>query len=169
MTTETKSLKRYTDRELIEMIQIITADYNKKPSHRAILKDDRLPTHHTYIKRFGSVMNARIAAGVESVCDGTVLHDTLKQIFLDVEKYGNLRIIDEYVKREGIIVDFQLELNGNACYYIDVVQMNNADDKVITKMRKQRKSLQLGDIYVQTSNVASIMHWLNAEDLFIII
>ena len=43
---------RFDDQDLIDLLLIYVKDYNKKPTQRDRLADERYPTHLTYINRF---------------------------------------------------------------------------------------------------------------------
>ena len=65
----TDTQKRYTDNELIALLRVLASDLNKRPTQREILKDSRMPTHHTYIKRFGSMKEAMVLADLDTLED----------------------------------------------------------------------------------------------------
>lgn len=112
--------RRYTDKELVTLLRIMASDYNRKPTQRAILDDDRLPTHHTFNKRFGGVNEALAAAGLADLKESN-LHETLRSV---LEYYGIE--YKEWVQVGPIMVDFVAEIDGET-HHIDVVQMIGTD------------------------------------------
>lgn len=109
--------RRYTDRELITLLRVLASDYNRRPTQRDILDDDRMPTHHTLIKRFGSIDDALVEAGLHGLGDST-LHGSTKAI---LEYYG-LHVSGEYTHLGPLVVDFVID-NGDGTHYADVVEM----------------------------------------------
>lgn len=123
--------RRYTDKELITLLQILGSDYNRKPTQRDILNDDRLPTHHTYSKRFGGVNEALEAAGIYEL-EESALHGATKSIF---EYYG-VQIVGEWVPTGPIIVDFVVRDANGELHHIDIVEMKGTKiEKEIAGMR----------------------------------
>jgi hypothetical protein len=118
MTDTHDTQRRYTDGELITLLRILASDYNSKPTQRAILDDDRMPTHHTFNKRFGGIENALVAAGLGDLHEST-LHESTKAMF---EHYG-LSTCREWAPVGPLIADFVVEDSDKVVHYVDVVEM----------------------------------------------
>lgn len=57
----------YTEHELLNMLHLYYSDYGRVPTQREIIADDRLPIHHTYRSRFGTLAKAIEKAGLGDV------------------------------------------------------------------------------------------------------
>lgn len=57
----------YTEQELLNLLHLYYSDYGRIPTQREIIADDRLPIHHTYRSRFGTLANAVEKAGLSDV------------------------------------------------------------------------------------------------------
>lgn len=132
---------RYTDQELVAMLRILASDYNKRPTQRAILADERLPTHHTFNKRFGSVLKALDAAGLKDLADNSAMHDMARDV---IEHFGDDIIIDEYAQIGPIIVDFIID-GPKGKMVIDIVNMEGVDPRVEEEICKMRIALAIGN------------------------
>jgi hypothetical protein len=113
--------RRYTSEELLDSLRLLATDYNVRPSQKKLLKDSRMATHHTYIQRFDSYPIAMEKAGVEKMEDARrnelTIHDRIKVI---LEYFDGMLIIDEFVRINGLIVDFHVSIFEKEIY-IDVV------------------------------------------------
>lgn len=116
---------RYSEQDLFEALYLWITDYNKLPTHREISIDDRMPTHHTYINRFGSMKAAFNAAGISNVKNTSMLHDLVR----DFIGYN-----EEYVRIDNIIVDFTLDYCGEVVV-IDIVNTDEFEVVDITQKR----------------------------------
>lgn len=54
----------YTEQQLLDMLHLFYSDYGRTPTQREVIADPRLPIHHTYRNRFGSLANAIEKAGL---------------------------------------------------------------------------------------------------------
>lgn len=112
---------RYTDTDLLRMLQIIVSDYNRQPTQRDVLSDDRLPTHHTYRNRFGTLAEALRLAGVGNVPKSkSSTHDAIRDILAD----SGAQITREWVSVGSMIVDFEIE-HGGRTFLVDLVDLKN--------------------------------------------
>lgn len=131
--------KRYTDQELISLLQNLATDLGKRPTQREILYDDRMPTHHTYINRFGSIENAMIKAGINKLSD----RSHAKEVFVEVlqEEFPNSIIIPQ---TEEAILTYKLK-NDDDEMYIDFINLTWDDDndhtETLEKVKEMRFSL----------------------------
>ncbi|AZS49233.1 hypothetical protein BpsS140_00040 [Bacillus phage vB_BpsS-140] len=139
---ENKSQIRYTDRELIALLWQLASDYNKKPTYREILADKRLPTHHTYINRFGSVKEAFRLADIDLLEDKksalNVVYDTL------VEKFGadNIKFILNDETRTHFEISIKETDNDRTVYldFIDLTWNDSGDHRMtIDEIKKLRE------------------------------
>ena len=128
--------ERYTNDELAILLRILATDYNRRPSQRAILKDDRLPTHHTYRKRFGSLQEALEFAGVEKYPQsGGNMHKIVKNMLRD----RGITIEGEYVPCGLIYLDFVFRYN-NKLYGIDIVEREYLDEHLFDSICTLRRA-----------------------------
>lgn len=149
---------RYTDQDLIELLQIWCTDYNKLPTQRDILADDRMPTHHTYLGRFDSMKEAMKLAGISNVEDTSALHNILKSALID-----NNNKVEEFIGIHNIMVDFVVTGLSGETFIIDIVNVSrftNSEDKIrVMKYREMCIELQADLInaeYVQITNLLDI-------------
>lgn len=150
----TKVTNRYTDRELIERIWVWCGDYNKIPTQRDILNDDRMPTHHTYINRFGSIKKAMEYAQIDNMTEVTSVHDAIKGLMDDSK--CKFKITDEFVKVNDITIDFKVVDDDNEIYYIDLIFLKNVGDDVI-KFTNMYRPLQMdGKNYIMISSIEDL-------------
>lgn len=146
-----KVTNRYTDKELIERIWVWCSDYNRIPTQRDILNDDRMPTHHTYINRFGSIKESMKCAKVDEMIEIPSAHDTIKSL-IDDERC-NFKVIDEYVKVNGIVIDFKMVDRHGEIHYVDLVFLRNVHNEVLEFVDMYRK-LQMGnENYMMISSI----------------
>lgn len=132
---------RYTDQELVAMLRILASDYNKRPTQRAILADERLPTHHTFNKRFGSILKALDVAGLKDLIDNSIMHDMARDV---IEHFGDDIIVDEYAQIGPIVVDFIID-GPKGKMAIDIVNMEGVNPQVEEEIRKMRTALAIGN------------------------
>jgi hypothetical protein len=128
----------------------MASDFNRKPTQRAILDDDRLPTHHTFNKRFGGVNEALAAAGLADLKESN-LHETLKSV---LEYYGIG--YKEWVQVGSLIVDFAAEIDGEI-HCIDVVQMIGTDIQPDVALMRGTMADPYVDHYKQIADVGGMI------------
>lgn len=130
--TTHKHTNKYTEEELIHLLYIWITDYNKLPTYREISADDRMPTHYTYVKRFGLLKNLFQIAGISEVQDTSILHNLAKDI---------LRSDQEYVRIKDITVNFLVEKDHNI-FAVDIVNLGKFDisQEIKDKIINYRKS-----------------------------
>lgn len=146
-----KSQRRYTDSELLTLLQILASDYSKRPTHRAILKDDRLPTHHTYIRRFGSLEEAFEKAGILEMDLDSLVHDAIKALLVSEDGH------EEWVKLGDLIVDFKVT-QGDREVYIDIVNLGGVDKELQEDIKNLRRVMAEGHLqdsatYIQINDL----------------
>ena len=138
---------RYSEQDLLEALYIWVTDYNKLPTHREISADNRMPTHHTYINRFGSIKNAFDAAGLSDINNMSMLHDLVR----DFISYN-----EEHARIDNIVVDFTLDYYGTIIA-IDIVNIDkfNVSDIIKKRILTYRKSCveAYGMEYVRINNL----------------
>jgi hypothetical protein len=101
------------------MLQIIVSDYNRQPTQRDVLTDDRLPTHHTYRNRFGTLREALELAGMGAVPKTkSSTHDAIRDILTEC----GLEVVGEWVPVGSILIDFEVR-HGGATHLIDLVDI----------------------------------------------
>jgi hypothetical protein len=130
--------KRYSDQELIKSLRILASDYNMKPTQRDILSDDRLPTHHTFNKRFGSVAGALEVAGL-STLDDSGLHNMVESIF----GYYKVAIVDIKVHAGPLLIDFIVTDRDGIMHHIDVVELKGVELELENEIANMRRTLAL--------------------------
>ena len=129
--------KRYTNDELLELLQIFCTDFNKQPTQREILSDDRFPTHHTYIARFGSLKNAIKEAGLADVKNLFALHDIVKNHLIK----ENIDF-EEFYKIGNIIVDFLVfDHLHEEMVAIDIVNVDGFANKFVANRVKTYREI----------------------------
>ena len=94
---------RFDDQDLIDLLLIYVTDYNKLPTQRDLLADERFPTHVTFIRRFGSLSKALEQAGIGNFTNRSIMHQMFK------ESYAFQKILSI----EGIKVEEFALLDGN--------------------------------------------------------
>lgn len=149
---------RYTNDELAILLRILATDYNRRPSQRTILKDDRLPTHHTYRKRFGSIQEALKFAGVDRYpLSGGDMHKIVKNMLRD----RGIIIEGEYVPCGLVHLDFVFIYN-NKRYGIDIIEREYLDEHLFNNICTLRHALANdsgGDIeYILISDTVDMIN-----------
>lgn len=156
-----KSQLRYNNDQLISLLQILAGDYNRKPTHRAILADSRLPTHHTYIRRFGTMNEALAIAGLTDMVDDDALHQALKDM---VKSSSDITIMKEWRPVGNIIVDLYIEIKGKGRFAIDIVRMVGADEMAIDYVRRLRSNIANSTLrrakYIQITDLSDLLEFL---------
>ena len=131
--------KRYTDDELIALLRILASDLNKRPTQREILEDDRMPTHHTYIKRFGSMREAMILADLYTLEDRSYTNDLALEMLQAEFGMENVHIQDD-----DVILTYKVDLKDKSIYvdFIDLVWTDNSDHtETIKEIKRMRRLL----------------------------
>jgi len=152
---------RYTDNDLLRMLQVIVSDYNRQPTQREVLADDRLPTHHTYRNRFGTLANALQLAGLGRVPKTkSPTHSAVKECIEDSET----TLVGEWVKVGSLVVDFEIEHNGMRCL-IDIVDLDNkVPDDVYQSILRMRHHIAMthgdGRVYVIATGTLDAIRYL---------
>lgn len=128
---------RYTDSHLLELLETLMFDYGKAPTQRMVLADPRLPTHHTYRARFGSIKGALGAIGldVDSIGNSGAQHKVLGTI---IERMGG-EIVGEYVPLGSILVDYEFTYMGQT-YFADLVGIDGTVDILSRNMTRRKNS-----------------------------
>lgn len=118
-----------------------------------------MPTHHTYIRRFGSLQEAFRLANLEGMEDDDTTHDAVKQLLGDRE-------FEEWVPLGPgtIIADFRVEERGEV-YVIDIVTLPGVREDSAEKIRELRRlvaegNLREGEKYVQVKDISDFVRWL---------
>jgi hypothetical protein len=142
--------RRYTDKELITLLRILASDYNRKPTQRNILDDDRLPTHHTLNKRFGGVNEALAVAGLTNLKESN-LHNTVKDV---LEYYGV--DFDEWVQVGPLVTDFKAEIRGEM-EYIDIIQMLGTNIQGEVALMRGALAAPYADAYRQIADIGDVV------------
>ena len=95
---------RFDDQDLIDLLLIYTTDYNKLPTQRDLLADERFPTHITFINRFGSLSKALERAGISNFSNRSILHQMFKEssFFREIITIKGVTV-DEFVLLDGSI------------------------------------------------------------------
>jgi hypothetical protein len=151
MIMTAKSQRRYTDQELLTLLQILASDHSKRPTHRAILKDTRLPTHHTYIRRFGSLEEAFEKAGILMMDLDNMTHDAIKALLSSEDGH------EEWVSLGDIVVDFKVT-QGDREIYIDIVNLGGVDPELVEGIKNLRRVMATGHLqetatYIQITDL----------------
>lgn len=92
----------YTEQQLLDLLHVFYSDYGRTPTQREVIADPRLPIHHTYRNRFGSLANAVEKAGL------TDLPETYVQLHKLVGGWLKERGFDfyEYMATSAVGNDF---------------------------------------------------------------
>lgn len=150
--------KRYTDRELVVMLQILASDLGKRPTQRDILKDDRLPTHHTYIKRFGSMKEALEIADVLTLEDRAYTHKLGYEYLVSEIGEENVQTDVE----DLTVVHFRVKVDGSWVNidYIDLVWSDGEHIETLEEIKRLREVMfnagNLEGDYYQVSNLIDL-------------
>lgn len=125
MSTTRNTTTRYTDQELKDLLIWLTINKIGMVNNRDIGKSQFMPTHHTYINRFGSVMNARQEAGVEDVYDDhtIVILDFLLDMLTEVGMHAK-RVDLEIEGKILSIVEISADLPNSEKVSIDILPKN---------------------------------------------
>ena len=131
--------KRYTDSELVALLRVLASDLNKRPTQREVLKDNRMPTHHTYIKRFGSMREALALADLDTLEDRSYTNDLALEM-LQVE-FG---IENVHVQDDDVILTYRVDLDDKSIYvdFVDLVWTDGGDHtETIEEIKRMRRLL----------------------------
>ena len=133
----TDTQKRYTDNELIALLRVLASDLNKRPTQREILKDSRMPTHHTYIKRFGSMKEAMVLADLDALEDRSYTNDLTLEM-LQAE-FGMENV---HVHGDDVILTYRVDLGDKSIYvdFVDLVWTDGGDHtETIEEIKRMRR------------------------------
>ena len=133
----TDTQKRYTDNELIALLRVLASDLNKRPTQREILKDSRMPTHHTYIKRFGSMKEAMVLADLDTLEDRSYTNDLTLEM-LQAE-FGTENV---YIQEDDVILTYKVDLGDRSIYvdFVDLVWTDGGDHtETIEEIKRMRR------------------------------
>ena len=120
---------RFDDQDLIDLLLIYATDYNKLPTQRDLLADERFPTHVTFINRFGSLSKALERAGISNFSNRSILHQMFKEssFFREIIAIKGVKV-DEFVLLDGgIKVDFVFTYNDEIIGIIDLVAVSQLE------------------------------------------
>ena len=120
---------RFDDQDLIDLLLIYVTDFNRKPTQRDLLADERFPTHITFINRFGSLSKALEQAGISNFSDRSIMHQMFKEssFFREIIAIKGVKV-DEFVLLDGgIKVDFVFTYNDEIIGIIDLVALSQLD------------------------------------------
>ena len=120
---------RFDDQDLIDLLLIYTTDYNKLPTQRDLLADERFPTHITFINRFGSLSKALERAGINNFSNRSIMHQMFKEssFFREIIAIKGVKV-DEFVLLDGgIKVDFVFTYNDEIIGIIDLVAVSQLE------------------------------------------
>ena len=117
---------RFCDQDLIDLLLIYATDYNKLPTQRDLLADERFPTHITYIRRFGSIAKALEQAGISNFSDRSIIHQMFKEssFFREIMAIRGIKV-EEFALLDGNIkVDFVFTYGDKIVGIIDLVAVS---------------------------------------------
>ena len=120
---------RFADQDLIDLLLIYVTDYNKLPTQRDLLADERFPTHVTFIRRFGSLSKALEQAGISNFSNRSIMHQMFKEssFFREIIAIKGVKV-DEFVLLDGgIKVDFVFTYNDEIIGIIDLVAVSQLE------------------------------------------
>ena len=120
---------RFADQDLIDMLLIYVTDYNRCPTQRDLLADERFPTHVTYIRRFGSIAKALEQAGIGNFADRSIMHQMFKEssFFREIMAIRGIKV-EEFALLDGNIkVDFVFTYGDKIVGIIDLVALSQLD------------------------------------------
>lgn len=156
------SQARYTDDDLLNPLETTIYDYGKRPSQRMILADVRLPTHHTFNARFGSIANALNILGYDEIGDNQAYHVVLGDL---IKKIGG-EILETRPKmgttEKYIIADFKFSVAGHI-FYVDLVGMMGISENLTTKNQGNR--LSVASVHIQDMSNTSYIQVLDVHDI----
>ena len=131
--------KRYTDDELIALLRVLASDLNKRPTQREILRDDRMPTHHTYIKRFGSMREAMVLADLYTLEDRSYTNDLALEML-----QAEFGVENVHVQDDDVILTYKVDIKDRSIYvdFIDLVWTDDSDHtETMEEIKKMRRLL----------------------------
>lgn len=134
------SQKRYTDDELLYLLKLLSTDLVKKPTHREILNDVRLPTHHTYINRFESIDEALKKADIYNMEDRSEWLNLIEEILVGI--YGAENVYRDFFFDESMSFHFMI-IHGENKRFIDFVGYKWSDDKNHEDTAEDLKEMRL--------------------------
>ena len=120
---------RFDDQDLIDLLLIYVTDYNKLPTQRDLLADERFPTHITFIRRFGSLSKALEQAGISNFSNRSIMHQMFKEssFFKEIITIRGIKV-EEFALLDGNIkVDFVFTYGDNIVGIIDLVALSQLD------------------------------------------
>ena len=120
---------RFDDQDLIDLLLIYVTDFNRKPTQRDLLADDRFPTHITFTNRFGSIAKALEQAGISNFADRSIMHQMFKEssFFREIIAIKGVKV-DEFVLLDGgIKADFVFTYNDEIIGIIDLVAVSQLE------------------------------------------
>ena len=120
---------RFADQDLIDLLLIYVTDYNKLPTQRDLLADERFPTHVTFINRFGSLSKALEQAGIGNFSNRSIMHQMFKEssFFKEIIAIRGIKV-EEFALLDGNIkVDFVFTYGDKIVGIIDLVALSQLD------------------------------------------
>ena len=120
---------RFCDQDLIDLLLIYVTDFNRKPTQRDLLADERFPTHITFINRFGSIAKALEQAGISNFADRSIMHQMFKEssFFKEIIAIRGIKV-EEFALLDGNIkVDFVFTYNDEIIGIIDLVAVSQLE------------------------------------------
>ena len=120
---------RFADQDLIDLLLIYVTDYNKLPTQRDLLADERFPIHIQFINRFGSIAKALEQAGIGNFADRSIMHQMFKEssFFREIIAIKGVKV-DEFVLLDGgIKVDFVFTYDDEIIGIIDLVAVSQLE------------------------------------------
>lgn len=166
MTTTSESRTsqaRYSDDELLRLLETVIFDYGKYPSQRIVLGDYRLPTHHTYNARFGGIKDAVDLLGLEEIGDNEAQHVVLGSI---IKRFGGEILqekpwIGSAKSKNRIKANYLYLFNGQE-YYVDLM---GVDGTLSILDRNLGRRQQMADWYLADKQNAHYFTVLDAIDI----
>ena len=114
---------RFCDQDLIDLLLIYVTDFNRKPTQRDLLADDRFPTHITFINRFGSIAKALDQAGIGNFADRSIMHQMFKEsgFFKEIIAIRGIKV-EEFALLDGNIkADFVFTYGDQIVGIVDLI------------------------------------------------
>lgn len=144
----------YSSQDLLMLLQVLATDYNIKPTQRAVLTDSRLPTHHTYRDRFGSLDEALKQAGVFDFPRVSMIHEiwgeAIRSRFDDVEEWLGV----------GTIKVNYVGYWGGKKFLIDIIDNKYIDESARNRVLEMREFLAKEEMpnatYLQMTSLLDI-------------
>lgn len=149
---------RYTDSHLIHMLINMTLEHTKGVSNRDIIADPAMPTHHTFVNRFGSLAKAKQVAKIEnsfedrdynSILD--YLADMLRGEGHDVVRNFRVKTKDD---RHDLTVPLAIVLHDQKIA-IDIIPENPSEPVKIVMISRADELTSLGYVH-QTYDIFSL-------------